>query len=177
MPAPKKKKLPSRTKGKKTETLKKTIKKPVVAVVKEKNIRETTNAGEKREKFIYSVGRRKSSIARVRYYPSRDWGFVMNKKSFESYFVSPSLRSIINGPLEIVDLNKKGQFSVRVAGGGSKSQALSVRLGISRILLQIDATNRTILKKAGFLTRDPRVKERKKYGLRGARRAPQWQKR
>ncbi|MFC1687727.1 30S ribosomal protein S9 [Patescibacteria group bacterium] len=132
---------------------------------------------EKKEKFLYSVGRRKSSVARVRYYPSRQWEFEVNKKSLELYFPSPSLRSIIHGPLQIVDLNKKGQFSVRVIGGGSKSQAESIRLGLARTLLQIDSSHRQILKKAGFLTRDPRVKERKKYGLRGARRAPQWQKR
>ncbi len=125
---------------------------------------------------FYATGKRKSAIARV-YMKSGSGNFVVNKRSFDDYFTRPSLKMIIKQPLEMT--GKKDQFDlyVNVSGGGAAGQAGAVKHGISKALLEYDAELRSVLKKAGFLTRDARVKERKKYGQPGARKRFQFSKR
>jgi small subunit ribosomal protein S9 len=128
------------------------------------------------EQRYYATGKRKSAIARV-YMKSGSGNFVVNKRSFDDYFTRPSLKMIIKQPLEIT--GKKDQFDlyINVSGGGAAGQAGAVKHGISKALLEYDAELRSVLKKAGFLTRDARVKERKKYGQPGARKRFQFSKR
>lgn len=128
------------------------------------------------EQRYYATGKRKSAIARV-YMKSGNGNFVVNKRSFDDYFTRPSLKMIIKQPLEMT--GKKDQFDlyVNVSGGGAAGQAGAVKHGISKALLEYDAELRSVLKKAGFLTRDARVKERKKYGQPGARKRFQFSKR
>lgn len=124
----------------------------------------------------YGTGRRKSSIARV--YLSPGTGKItINKRDMDDYFGLETLKLIVRQPLLLTETQDKFDVMVNVRGGGFTGQAGAIRHGISRALLQADADYRPILKKAGFLTRDPRMKERKKYGLKGARRAPQFSKR
>ncbi|MGI6145173.1 MAG: 30S ribosomal protein S9 [Clostridia bacterium] len=124
----------------------------------------------------YGTGRRKTSIARVRLVPGKGQ-ILINNQPLEKYFGKKTLEKIVKQPLVLT--NTEGRFDVlaKVEGGGVTGQAGAVRLGISRALLQFDSEMRPALKRAGFLTRDPRMKERKKYGLKGARRAPQFSKR
>lgn len=129
------------------------------------------------ERYIEAVGRRKTSIARVRITPSKEESFVINEKSLAEYFPTIDLQKIAKEALPSSEVKQKFAVSVRVTGGGIKSQAESIRLGLSRTLVKFDGEKRGILKKLGFLKRDPRIKERKKFGLRKARRAPQWSKR
>ena len=126
--------------------------------------------------YFYGTGRRKKSIARVRLVPGS--GVVtINGRDIDEYFGLDTLKLIVNQPFGVTDTNGKFDVICRVNGGGFSGQAGAIRHGISRALLQADAENRPALKKAGFLTRDPRMKERKKYGLKAARRAPQFSKR
>ncbi|MBZ4654422.1 MAG: ribosomal protein [Peptococcaceae bacterium] len=122
------------------------------------------------------TGRRKTSVARVRIVPG-EGKVVINNRPLTEYFGKKTLEMIVKQPLVLT--NTEGRFDVlaKVAGGGITGQAGAVRLGIARALLKADAGLRPVLKRAGFLTRDPRMKERKKYGLHGARRAPQYSKR
>jgi small subunit ribosomal protein S9 len=124
----------------------------------------------------YATGKRKSAIARV-YMKAGNGNIVVNKRSYEEYFTRPSLKMLIKQPFDIT--GKKDQFDlyVNVSGGGVAGQAGAVKHGISKALLEYDAELRSILKKAGFLTRDARVKERKKYGQPGARKRFQFSKR
>lgn len=124
----------------------------------------------------YAIGRRKESVARVYYFVSPNFEITINNRPFEEYFPHTLYSNIIIQPLELAN-RKKGKWKIIVVGGGKRGQAESIRLGISRILVSLDETIRPIIKKAGYLKRDPRVKERKKYGLKRARRAPQWAKR
>lgn len=126
--------------------------------------------------YIFAVGRRKEAVARVRYYPKMEKEIIINAKKYSEYFPSLSLQKIILTPLELTSFSS-GKIWIKVRGGGKKGQAESVRLGIARVLEKFDSNLRKILKRAGLLKRDARVKERKKYGLKRARRAPQWQKR
>jgi len=125
---------------------------------------------------IYSTGRRKTSIARVYLTPGTG-KIVINKKPMDEYFRRQTLGLIIRQPLELVNQTGAVDIIAYVAGGGWTGQAGAVRHGIARALLKADAELRDVIKKAGFLTRDPRMKERKKYGLKAARRAPQFSKR
>mgnify|MGYP004448465259 CR=1 FL=1 len=125
---------------------------------------------------FYGTGRRKSSIARVYLTPGKG-NIVINKRPIDEYFGLETLKVIVNQPFEVTQNVGKFDVLVNVKGGGTTGQAGAIRHGIARALLQADADNRPALKKAGFLTRDPRMKERKKYGLKGARRAPQFSKR
>ena len=125
---------------------------------------------------FYGTGRRKSSVARVRLVPGNGQITVNNKDS-KDYFGKKTLEMIIRQPLVLTETEAKFDVIVNAQGGGTTGQAGAVRLGIARALLKADAEYRPALKKAGFLTRDPRMKERKKYGLKGARRAPQFSKR
>ena len=125
---------------------------------------------------FYGTGRRKKSIARVYLVPGT--GFItVNKITIDEYFGLETLKVIVRQPLVATETADKVDVIVNVHGGGYTGQAGAVRHGISRALLQADPDYRPILKKAGFLTRDPRMKERKKYGLKAARRAPQFSKR
>ena len=126
--------------------------------------------------LINSVGRRKTSIARL-YMKLGKGVFKINGLDFEKYFTSELLQLIIKQPIEVVDVKGKFDFKVNVHGGGLKGQAEAIRLAISRAFVKNDEETRSILKKAGFLTRDPRMVERKKYGRRKARKAFQWVKR
>ncbi|MBO5199454.1 MAG: 30S ribosomal protein S9 [Lachnospiraceae bacterium] len=124
----------------------------------------------------YGTGRRKSSIARVYLVPGTG-KVTINKRDMDEYFGLETLKLIVRQPLVITETADKFDVLVNVRGGGFTGQAGAIRHGISRALLQADADYRPTLKKAGFLTRDPRMKERKKYGLKAARRAPQFSKR
>ncbi len=124
----------------------------------------------------YGTGRRKSSIARVYLVPGTG-KITINKKDMDQYFGLDTLKLIVKQPLELTETADKFDVLVNVHGGGFTGQAGAIRHGISRALLQADGDYRPALKKAGFLTRDPRMKERKKYGLKAARRAPQFSKR
>ena len=126
--------------------------------------------------YFYGTGRRKSSVARVRVYAGTG-KIIINDREIDDYFGLETLKLIVRQPLALTDTAEKFDIICRVGGGGVTGQAGALRHGIARALLQYDENLRPALKKAGFLTRDPRMKERKKYGLKGARRAPQFSKR
>ena len=126
--------------------------------------------------YFYGTGRRKKSIARVRLYPGTGV-ITINGKNIDEYFGLETLKLIVNQPLEATETAGKYDVVANVVGGGISGQAGAIRHGIARALLVADEANRGVLKAAGFLTRDPRMKERKKYGLKAARRAPQFSKR
>ena len=127
--------------------------------------------------YFYGTGRRKSSVARVRVYANGTGKITINDRDIDDYFGLDTLKLIVRQPLALTSTEGKFDIVCTVAGGGVTGQAGAIRHGLSRALLQYDAELRTALKKAGYLTRDPRMKERKKYGLKGARRAPQFSKR
>ena len=131
---------------------------------------------ESKVKYFYGTGRRKSSVARVRVYPGSG-NITINGRSIDEYFGLETLKLIVRQPLNLTDTTDKFDIVCTVAGGGVTGQAGAIRHGLSRALLVYDPELRLVLKKAGFLTRDPRMKERKKYGLKAARRAPQFSKR
>ena len=126
--------------------------------------------------YFYGTGRRKKSVARVRIVPGTGV-ITVNKKTVDEYFGLETLKLIINQPFETTGTAGKFDIIANVNGGGLSGQAGAIRHGLSRALVQADETLKPALKAAGFLTRDPRMKERKKYGLKGARRAPQFSKR
>jgi small subunit ribosomal protein S9 len=127
---------------------------------------------------VYGTGRRKSSVARVRVFQEGTGSITINGRDIDNYFGLETLKMIVRQPLEATGLTGKVDIICTVCGGGVSGQAGAIRHGVARALLQIDAeAYRPVLKKAGFLTRDPRMKERKKYGLKAARRAPQFSKR
>ena len=126
--------------------------------------------------YFYGTGRRKKSVARVRVYPGTG-KIVINDREIDDYFGLDTLKLIVRQPLNLTETGEKFDVICKVQGGGVTGQAGAIRHGLSRALLQYDENLRPALKKAGFLTRDPRMKERKKYGLKGARRAPQFSKR
>ena len=126
--------------------------------------------------YFYGTGRRKNSVARVRVYTGTG-KITINDRDIDSYFGLETLKLIVRSPLVLLGLEGKYDVVVRVSGGGVSGQAGAIRHGLSRARLQQSDENRAVLKKAGFLTRDPRMKERKKYGLKAARRAPQFSKR
>ena len=126
--------------------------------------------------YFYGTGRRKSSVARVRIYQGTG-KVTINDRDIDDYFGLETLKLIVRQPLALTGTADKFDIVCNVQGGGVTGQAGAIRHGLSRALLQYDENLRPALKKAGFLTRDPRMKERKKYGLKGARRAPQFSKR
>ncbi len=128
------------------------------------------------EARYYGTGRRKSSVARVYLVPGTG-KITINKRDIDDFFGLETLKLIVRQPLETTGTTAKFDIIVNVKGGGTTGQAGAIRHGIARALLEADADFRIPLKKAGFLTRDPRMKERKKYGLKAARRAPQFSKR
>ena len=134
-------------------------------------------ANVKKKIQFWGTGRRKKAIARVRLIPGGNGTIVINDRAFENYFPQGTLQYIVKQPLVAVDVESKYDVMVNVIGGGYTGQAGAIRLGIARALLEAEENCRPVLKAAGFLTRDPRAKERKKYGLKKARRAPQFSKR
>ena len=126
--------------------------------------------------YFYGTGRRKNSVARVRVYNGTG-KITINDRDIDDYFGLETLKLIVRQPLAVAGVEGKFDIVVRVAGGGVSGQAGAIRHGLSRALVVYDENLRGELKKAGFLTRDPRMKERKKYGLKAARRAPQFSKR
>jgi small subunit ribosomal protein S9 len=154
-------------------TVKKTTK-PAARVHRSKPVQETQ---KELKNYYEAVGRRKTAIARVRFSPKGDGGFSVNEKTLEQYFLDFDLQRIIKEILTKAEISDKFSISARVRGGGIHAQAEAIRHGIARTLVMFDAELRKKLKKSGFLTRDPRMRERKKFGLKRARRAPQWSKR
>ena len=132
---------------------------------------------ESKKKYFYGTGRRKSSIARVRVYENGTGSITINGRDIDEYFGLETLKLIVRQPLATTDLLGKVDLVVTVTGGGVSGQAGAIRHGISRALVVLNPEYRPALKAAGFMTRDPRMKERKKYGLKAARRAPQFSKR
>ena len=126
--------------------------------------------------YFYGTGRRKHSVARVRVYNGTG-KVTINGRDMNDYFGLETLKLLVNSPLVLTENEGKFDIVVNVVGGGCSGQAGAIRHGLSRALLQFNPELRPVLKKAGFLTRDPRMKERKKYGLKAARRAPQFSKR
>lgn len=126
--------------------------------------------------YFYGTGRRKKAVARVRIIPGKG-KVTINGRTIEEFFGLETLRMIVKQPLAITNSQSKYDVIAKVIGGGYTGQAGAIRHGLSRALLQANEENRATLKKAGFLTRDPRMKERKKYGLKKARKAPQFSKR
>ena len=132
---------------------------------------------ESKRQYQYGTGRRKSSVARVRVYEGGTGSIIINGRDIDDYFGLDTLKLIVRQPLVATDLVGKVDIICTVKGGGVTGQAGAIRHGLSRALLGLNAEYRATLKAAGFLTRDPRMKERKKYGLKAARRAPQFSKR
>ncbi len=129
-----------------------------------------------KEVFFMATGKRKTAVAQIKFYPKGKREIFINNKILEEYFPYFVWQEIIKGPISLTGL-KDYKIAVKVEGGGTKAQAEAIRLGISRALVKINPEFKSTLKKVKFLTRDARVKERKKPGLKRARRAPQWQKR
>ena len=127
--------------------------------------------------YFYGTGRRKSSVARVHVFPNGSGKITVNGRDLDNYFGLDTLKFIVRQPLVTTDMLGKVDIEATVIGGGVTGQAGAIRHGIARALLNVNEEFRPLLKKEGFLTRDPRMKERKKYGLKGARRAPQFSKR
>ena len=134
-------------------------------------------ANVKKKLQFWGTGRRKKAIARVRLIPGGNGTIVINDRAFEDYFPQGTLQYIVKQPLELLNVTAKYDVMVNVVGGGYTGQAGAIRLGVARALLEAEENSRRALKAEGFLTRDPRAKERKKYGLKKARRAPQFSKR
>lgn len=127
------------------------------------------------DRYIETVGRRKTAVARVRITPATKTTFVINEKDLEGYFPIKEMQTIVTQPLALV--TDKFKVSVKVVGGGAHSQSEAVRHGIARAIVENEAQLRKTVKAAGYLKRDPRAKERRKFGLKKARKAPQWSKR
>ena len=131
---------------------------------------------EKKQKYIMATGRRKEAVARV--YLSEGSGEIkVNKRSFNDYFPRESHRLVINQPIKVASLENKLNIMATITGGGTNGQAGALRHGISRAIVKFDESKKAVVKKAGFLTRDPRAKERKKYGRKRARKKFQYSKR
>lgn len=131
----------------------------------------------KSDRYFEAVGRRKTAVARVRLYTRGDMATVVNERVFQEYFPTMELQRIVEDPMKRLRTDGRFRVSVKVKGGGIHAQAEATRMGIARALTIFNPEFRKRLKKAGFLRRDPRAVERKKFGLKKARRAPQWQKR
>lgn len=144
---------------------------------KPKKVTEKPEPVPKPAKYFVAVGRRKTAVARVRFFTQGEKTFLVNKKPLEAYFPISELQQAVTAPLVAMKCLDKFKISAIVKGGGSSSQAQALSHGIARALVLFNPDFRKRLKKAGYLTRDPRMRERKKFGLKRARRAPQWQKR
>jgi small subunit ribosomal protein S9 len=177
--------MPRTTPSKKPRkrTLKKSVPKkkkvkPLERKGKEKPPAKKKIIKEEKDKYIEAIGRRKTASARVRIFPKvKEKVFLVNKKELNLYFTDLELKSIILSPLEKTNSLDKFKIEILTRGGGKRGQAEAILLGLSRALVKMNEKLRGVLRAAGCLTRDPRMKERKKFGLKKARRAPQWQKR
>ena len=132
---------------------------------------------QSKKPYLYGTGRRKSSVARVHLFPNGTGSITINGRDIDEYFGLETLKMVVRQPLAATDLVGKVDIICTVEGGGVSGQAGAIRHGVARALLSVNPEFRATLKAAGFLTRDPRMKERKKYGLKAARRAPQFSKR
>ncbi|MCL2629930.1 MAG: 30S ribosomal protein S9 [Firmicutes bacterium] len=139
-------------------------------------VKKTAKKVNKKVQY-WGTGRRKKAIARVRLIPGGEGAITINKRDINDYFTLGTLKFVVRQPMELTGNTAKYDMAVNVSGGGTSGQAGAIRHGVARALCQADATLRPALKAAGFLTRDPRMKERKKYGLHKARKAPQYSKR
>ena len=154
-----------------------------MVVTKKTKIKKTVSVKQKKEKkekketrYIEAIGRRKEAVTRVRLSKETP-GLIINNKTLEQYFPLLSMQNKVLSPFKETKIENKFFISIKVKGGGITGQAEAIRLGISRCLAQINEKIKPLLREKGLLTRDSRVVERKKYGLKKARRAPQWQKR
>ena len=182
----KKKAKPVKKEGKKTEKRKvraekKTVQKRDVGSAKAvKGTVESLQGKEEkklRDRYLEAVGRRKTAVARVRLFTSGKSEIIVNGKKYKDYFPTLLLQKAVEAPLEKISCLDKFRFTIKISGGGISGQAEACRHGIARTLVALNPYFRKRLKKAGFLTRDSRAKERKKFGLKRARKAPQWSKR
>jgi small subunit ribosomal protein S9 len=154
------------------------VTKKKVAAPKEVAAPKVTKTAAKADRYLYAVGRRKTAVAQVRLYPAAKTKDVMvNDKTIRAYFGTPALETVALSPLKVVGMEETFSVTVLVRGGGLHGQADAVKLGVARALLKQDINLRAVLKAQGMLTRDARAVERKKPGLKKARRAPQWSKR
>ena len=151
---------------------KKTVKKSIP-----KKAKVITKKEDMVVKYVGAVGRRKTAVARVRLYTKGKKDILVNDKDYQLYFPDLEMQKTILQPLEVMNSEDKFSVSVRVKGGGLHSQAGAIKHGLARTLVKFNPEFRKRLKKLGFLTRDPRMRERKKFGLKRARRGPQWSKR
>jgi len=158
------------------KTTKKKIKKET-AKKSEKKVVEKPEEKPSPGKYFEAIGRRKTSVARVRLFTQGEKLILVNEKPYQNYFPTVELQKIVVAPLEKMKSFDKFRILIKVKGGGIHSQSEATRHGIARALLEFNPDFRKRLRKVGFLTRDPRMRERKKFGLKRARRAPQWQKR
>jgi len=183
-----KKRTASKTKKEKTEKAKKqlqpklssrTKKTKAKESIKDKTRKTKDKAGEKavKPKYFAAVGRRKSATATVRLFTQGEKNIIVNEKLYNVYFPTKELQFIVSSPLEVIKSLGKFRIQAKVKGGGIHAQAEAVRGGIARALVILNPYFRKKLKKVGYLTRDARVRERKKFGLKRARKAPQWSKR
>jgi len=143
----------------------------------EKKEKKEKKKVSKKPQYFEAVGKRKTAVARVRLFTQGEKQFLVNEKPYDKYFPTFDLQKIANAPLRKMKCLERFQISVKVKGGGIHAQAEAVRHGIARALVEFNPEFRRRLRRAGYLTRDPRQRERKKFGLKRARRAPQWQKR
>jgi len=182
MPEKKKK---TTTKKRTSATVKKTTKtakKPAAKKAPAKRVTASNELVVKRKRrvrrsYSYAVGKRKSAVARVRWYHEGKGEIIVNEKPYDEYFTQVLLQSQVKRPLVLVGKDGVGKLTIKVHGGGLRGQSEAVRHGVSKVLALVFPEVRLTLKKEGFIRRDARVKERKKFGLKGARRAPQWAKR
>lgn len=159
--------------AKKKIVKKKPVKKPVVEVA----VKKPVKPAKKETAYIYQVGRRKRAVAQVRFYKKGEDKITINQMDYREYLKFPPYQDIMLAPLRLVGEDKGHQITILVRGGGIKAQAEAIRHGLSRALVIFNENYKKSIKGVGFLTRDSRKKERKKPGLKRARRAPQWQKR
>ncbi len=147
------------------------------AVAEQQESKSEEKDEKKKNEYLYAVGKRKTSVAQVRVFKKGNGDVNVNQKDYKKYFPTPDLQDVLLNAVRIVGQDGKLDISVKVMGGGVNGQAEAARHGIAKALIQLNPNFRKPLKKAGFLTRDPRKKERKKPGLKRARKAPQWKKR
>ncbi|MCD6429451.1 30S ribosomal protein S9 [bacterium] len=157
--------------------VKEKVTKPKKVKVKEAKEVKKEEKVVKEERYIEAVGRRKTAIARVRIWTKGTKEIIVNDKPYTEYFPTIDLHKTVIAPLELLKITDKFRIVVKVKGGGVRAQAEAIRHGLARVLVKLNPDFKKRLKRAGFLTRDPREKERKKFGLKRARRAPQWSKR